>query len=262
LNRDTTRQIAVIIAYVATVVVNTLANALPINGQNTGEISDRFAIFFVPAGWVFAIWLPIYLLLGAYSIYQATRAQKTNPALRSIGWLFVLSCIFNIIWIFLWHYNFFPATLLFMIALLVTLIAIYQRLGIGLRNVPPDMFWLVHAPFSVYLGWITVATIANATQVLFYWGWNGFGIAPETWAVIMLAVATVVAALMAIRRRDVLYLLVLVWAFVGIAFKHAGTPPVAPAAWIAAAVVAVLAIYALASRAIRPAPGSISGAAS
>jgi hypothetical protein len=82
MNRDVTRQVAVVIAYAAMVIVNNQANAQPINGQNTGEISDRFAIYFVPAGWVFAIWLPIYLGLGAYAIYQATRAQRTNPLLR------------------------------------------------------------------------------------------------------------------------------------------------------------------------------------
>ncbi len=80
MNRDIIRQTAVVIAYIAMVTVNVLANALPINGQNTGDISDRFAIYFVPAGWVFAIWLPIYLGLGAYAIYQATRTAADEPA--------------------------------------------------------------------------------------------------------------------------------------------------------------------------------------
>jgi hypothetical protein len=249
-NRDVTRQVAVVIAYAAMVIVNILANALPINGQNAGEISDRFAIYFVPAGWAFAIWFPIYLGLGAYAIYQATRAQRTNPLLRAIGWPFVVSSVLNIAWVFLWHYNVFIATLPVMVGLLVTLIIIYLRLDIGRRNVMPDMFWLVFAPFSLYLGWITVATIANATQVLYYMGWSGWGIAPETWAVIMLAVAAGVGALVAYRRHDLIYLSVLAWAFVGIAFEHAGTPPVAPAAWIAVAVAFGLAMYALVWRAL------------
>jgi len=253
MNKDVVRQVAVVVAYASTVIVNALANALPINGQNTGAISDRFAVYFVPAGWVFAIWLPIYLGLGAYAMYQATRAQRTNPLQRAIGWPFVASCVLNIAWIFLWHYNVFLATLPVMVGLLITLIIIYLRLDIGRRNVMPDMYWLVFAPFSLYLGWITVATIANATQVLFYLGWNGWGIAPETWAVIMLAVATGVGALVAFRRHDLIYLGVLVWAFVGIAFKHAGTPPVAPAAWVAAIAVFGLAMYALVWRALHPA---------
>jgi hypothetical protein len=254
MNRDITRQAAVIIAYVAMVATNIAANALPINGQNTGDISDRFAVYFVPAGFTFAIWLPIYLALGAYAIYQATRAQRSNFAQRAVGWLFVLSSILNIAWIFLWHYNRFPLTLIVMIGLLLTLIAIYLRLGIGLRVVPPDRFWLIHVPFSLYLGWISVATIANATQVLDYLGWGGWGIAPQTWAAIMLVVATGLGALMAFRRRDAIYLLVLVWAFVGIAFKQAGVMPVGPMAWLAVIVTAGLAVYSVISLAIRPAP--------
>jgi hypothetical protein len=162
----------------------------------------------------------------------------------------VVSSILNIAWVFLWHYNVFIATLPVMVGLLLTLIIIYLRLDIGRRNVMPDMFWLVFAPFCLYLGWITVATIANATQVLFYVGWSGWGIAPETWAVIMLAMATGVGALVAYRRHDLIYLSVLAWAFVGIAFKHAGTAPVAPAAWIAAIAAFGLAMYALVWRAL------------
>ncbi len=164
-----------------------------------------------------------------------------------------MSSIFNIIWIFLWHYNVFVATLPVMIGLLLTLILIYLRLDIGRRNVMPDMFWLVFAPFSLYLGWITVATIANATQVLFFVGWGGWGVTPQMWAVIMMAVATAVGALMAFRRRDIIYLGVLMWAFVGIAFKHAGVQPVAPMAWVATIVTFGLAMYALAWRALHPA---------
>lgn len=254
MNRDLTRQIAVLIAYIAMVATNVAANALPINGQNTGEISDRFAVYFVPAGFTFAIWLPIYLALGAYAIYQATRGQRASSVQRAVGWPFVVSCVLNIAWIFLWHYNFFPATLIVMVALLLTLIVIYQRLGIGLHTVPPDRFWLIHVPFSLYLGWISVATIANATQVLYYLGWGGWGIAPQVWATIMLAVATGLGALMAFRRRDAIYLLVLVWAFVGIAFAQAGVTPVGAAAWVAVVVTAGLATYSVVSLAIRPAP--------
>lgn len=240
MTRDTARQLAVVLAFLATLAVNTAASAIPLNGQNPGEISDRFAILFVPAGWAFAIWFPIYLGLGAYAIYQALPAQRANPRLRSIGWLFVLSCVFNCAWIFLWHYNRFPATLLLMVGLLVTLIAIYLRLNVNRVPVSPGERWLVHVPLSLYLGWITVATIANATQVLYYLGWSGWGISPEVWAVIMLVVATAIAALVAYTRCDIVYLAVLIWAFIGIAIKQAATQPVAIAAWLAAAAVAAM----------------------
>ena len=146
---------------------------LPFNGQETGAISDRFAIYFVPAGYVFSIWGLIYLGLIAYAIFQALPAQRENPRLRSIGGLFALASVANIAWIFLWHYEVFPATLAVMLVLLGSLIAIYLRLGTGLTQVSRAETWMVRVPFSVYLGWITVATVANATQLLYFLGWNG-----------------------------------------------------------------------------------------
>ena len=137
--------------------------------------------------------------------------------------------------------------------LLVSLIVIYQRLRIGQAPVSAVERWAVNVPFSIYLGWITVATIANVTDLLEYWGWNGFGISGPVWAVIMLAVASAVAYLMAQTRRDVAYLLVLVWAFIGIAVKQAGTPLVNISAWVATAL--VVGCIALAVMARRPAAG-------
>ena len=189
MKRDTLRQIIIVIAVVATIVVNALANILPFNGQETGAISDRFAIYFVPAGYVFSIWGLIYLGLIAYAVFQALPAQRENPRLRSIGGLFLLSSVANIAWIFLWHYEVFAATLPVMLVLLGSLIAIYLRLGTGRTHVSRAETWMVRVPFSVYLGWITVATVANATQLLYFLGWNGGALGPEVWTVIMLAVA-------------------------------------------------------------------------
>ena len=256
MKRDSLRQIITVIAVIATIVVNALANIVPFNGQQTGAISDRFAIYFVPAGYVFSIWGLIYLGLIAFAIFQALPAQRENPRLRSIAGLFALASSANIAWIFLWHYEVFPATVPVMLVLLGSLIAIYLRLGTGLMQVNRAETWMVRVPFSVYLGWITVATVANATQLLYFLGWNGGAIGPEVWTVIMLAVAVVLAWLMAITRRDVAYLLVLVWAFIGIATKHAGTPVVSNAAWIATALVAAAVVWSALPRrsGMQPAP--------
>jgi translocator protein len=243
MKRDILRQVVTAIAVVATIAVNTLSETLPLNGKGTGQISDQFPILFVPAGYVFSIWGLIYLGLIAFAIFQALPSQRENPRLRSIGGLFALASLANIAWIFLWHYEAFPATLLVMLVLLASLIAIYLRLGIGRSSVSRAETWLVRVPFSVYLGWITVATVANATQLLYFLGWNGGAIGPEIWTVIMLAVAVAVAWLMAITRRDVAYLLVLVWAFIGIANKHAGVPLVSTAAWIATVLVAAAVVW-------------------
>lgn len=245
MKKDILRQVINFVALLAAIAVNALANILPLNGQNTGQISDSFKVFFVPAGYVFSIWSLIYVLLLAFAVYQALPSQRENPRLRKIGYWFAFSSLMNGSWIFFWHYNIFPATLVVMLALLVSLIVIYTRLGIGRERARAAEAWLVNLPFSVYLGWITVATIANVTDVLDYFRWNAFGIDPRIWAAILLAVACVLALLMTVTRRDAAYLLVLVWAFIGIAVKFPGEAIVEPAAWVAALAVAVMALYAL-----------------
>lgn len=239
MNRDILRQVIVVIAVIATLVMNGLANALPLNGLTTGEISDRFQVYFVPAGYVFSIWGLIYVGLILYAIYQALPAQRENPRLRATGYLFALSCLANIAWLVLWHYEVFLLTLVAMGALLLLLIAIYLRLGIGQAVVSTAERWLVQLPFSIYLGWISVATIANVTSVLDYLNWGGWGISPEIWTAIMLLAGVALAFGMAYTRGDLAYGLVIIWAFAGIALKHAGTPFVASASWIAVGLVVV-----------------------
>lgn len=246
MNRDSLRQITNVIIFIATVVVNGLANALPLNGQTTGGISDSFKVFFVPAGYVFSIWGLIYLALGAFTVYQALPAQRENPRLRRIGYWFAAGSLANGAWIFFWHYNLYPLTLVMMLTLLVALLIIYTRLQIGVKAPSKVERWTVNFPFSLYLGWITVATIANVTSLLDYLKWNAWGVAPELWTVIMLAVAVIVAGLLFATRRDSTYLFVLVWAFAGIAIKHSAVPAVTTAAWVATGLVALMAVANLA----------------
>jgi benzodiazapine receptor len=242
MNRDSVRQVINVLAVVATLVVNALANALPLNGHLTGAISDQFKVYFVPAGYVFAIWGLIYIGLIAFAIYQALPAQRENPRLRRIGYWFALSCVANIVWLFLWHYEVFVLTIIVMLALLLSLIVIYLRLDIGHRQVTLAGKWCVNIPVSIYLGWITVATIANASDVLDYLNWNGGGITPQVWTIIMLVAGLGLAAAMSFTRGDIAYQMVLVWAFVGIAVKQAGTPLVANAAWVMSGLVVLVLI--------------------
>lgn len=237
--KDTTRQILVILSIALTLVVNVLANALPINGLNTGQISDSFDVYFVPAGYVFSIWGLIYIGLVAFAVFQALPSQRENPRLRAAGPWIILSGLANSAWIFLWHYQQFPLTLLVMLVLLASLIITYLRLGASRTNVSTLETWMARVPFSIYLGWITVATVANATSVLDYLNWNGFGLSEEAWMVIILAAVLVIAALMNFTRRDVAYTLVILWALAGISVKHAGVTAVTTPTWITFALVAV-----------------------
>jgi len=237
--KDTVRQIAVLLTIAGTIVVNTLANTLPINGQNTGEISDRFNVYFTPAGYVFSIWGLIYIGLIVFGIFQALPSQRQNPRLRAIGWWVVLGNIANAAWIFFWHYEQFPITILVMLILLVTLIVTYLLLGFGRTPATLVEKLAVRLPFSIYLGWITVATVANATALLDYLNWNGFGISSEIWMWIVLAAVLVIAALMNFIRRDIAYAAVILWALAGIASKHASVYAVAVPTWLVFGLVVV-----------------------
>ena len=243
--KDMIRQVFVVVSILATIAINALANALPINGQNTGEISDRFKVYFVPEGYVFSIWGLIYLGLIAYAIFQALPSQRENPRLRATGWWVVLGGLANTTWIFLWHYEQFPLTIVVMLGLLATLLVTYQRLETGKISVPAAEKWAVRLPFSIYLGWITVATVANATSLLDYLKWDGFGIADETWMMIVLGVVLIIAALMNFTRRDAAYAAVLLWALAGIGIKHAEVSPVAIPTWITFGLVALTLVVAL-----------------
>jgi hypothetical protein len=248
MSKDTIRQIANALSVVLALTVNILASALPLNGQNTGEISDRFQVFFVPAGYVFAIWTIIFVGWIAFAIYQFLPAQKENPRLQKLGYWFALSGVFNAAWLFCWHYNLFGLSVLVMLALLGTLIASYLKLDVGRAPVSSGERWIVDIPFGVYLGWISVATVANITSWLYSINWNGFGIVPQVWAVIMLGVASLVGLGMALTRRDAGYLFVFVWAFAGIAVKQASEPLVANSAWAATILALGLAIFSLIRR--------------
>ena len=242
--KDKLRQVAVVLTILATIAVNILADALPINGLGTGQISDRFQVYFVPAGYVFAIWGLIYLGLIAFAIFQTLPSQRENPRLRSTGWWISLGGLANIAWIFLWHYEMFALTVIAMLVLLGTLIVTYLRLGIGRVKVPSAERYTTHLTFSIYLGWITVATVANITSLLDYLNWNGFGIAPEIWMGIVLAAVLVIAVLMNLTRRDIAYAGVILWALAGIAVKFADVPAVAIPTWITFGLVALTLILA------------------
>lgn len=236
--KNTIRQVFVTLTILVTIVIDILADALPINGLNTGRISDTFHVYFVPAGYVFAIWGIIYIGLIAYATYQALPAQRVNPRMQATGWWVVLGGLANSIWILLWHYELFVGTLGAMLILLATLIAVYLGLGIGQTKVSTGETWMVRVPFSIYLGWITVATVANVSDVLDFLKWNQFGINAAAWMVVILGVVLVIAGLMNFLRRDVAYTVVILWALAGIAVKFPQEGIVTVATWVTFGLVA------------------------
>ena len=210
-----------IIAFIVTIIINGLAGSTTtIGGQLTAQVSDENPTLITPAGYVFSIWGIIYLLLAIFIIYQALPKNKTQPFQKQISFLFILSCIANIAWLFAWQYEQLPISVALMLVILASLIAIYQRLGIGKTKTSIKEKLAVHLPFSVYLGWITIATIANISATLVNVGWDGAGIDATTWAIVIVAVAVLITILSLAIRKDIAYALVIVWALIGIAAKQ------------------------------------------
>jgi hypothetical protein len=234
MNRDVVRQVAVVVSYALTLLVNALATTGVLGGLTTREIATQYPIYFLPANFTFSIWGVIYLALGAYTVFQALPSQREQPRQRAVGWLIALTGVFNSLWLVTFQNTLFWASMLAMLALLATLLVIYIGLDIGIAPVSLTTFLLVTLPISLYLGWITVATIANASYVLYDAGWNGWGIPAATWAVIMLLVATALTAYVGAIRGDIVYLVVVIWAFYGIWVRQAGVEQVAFVAGTAA----------------------------
>lgn len=241
---DLARQLANVVTFFVVLAVNGAANALPINGQMTKDISDRFSVYVIPAGYVFAIWGLIYITQAMFTVWQALPRNREDATLRSLGWLPVLAGSLNVTWLLLFHYNQFVLALPMIVAFLVTLIAIHLRLWARRAELTGTRYWMVRAPFAIYVGWLTVATIANTAQTLQFVGFNGFGIDGALIAAVVLAVGLLIAARFVTEFRDVTYGLVIVWAYAGIVVKESATPVVAGTAGIAALIVLTLAAVA------------------
>jgi benzodiazapine receptor len=223
LNRQFFFQAINVVAFVVMIVVNGLAGSTTVlGGVTSADVSNMYPTLITPAGFTFAIWGIIYALLLLFTVYQLLPKNRDKPFLSQVGLLFALSSAFNISWLFLWHYNYITYSLVLMFALLASLILIYLRLGIGKTAVSLKEMAFVHLPFSVYLGWISIATIANVSVALTAAGWDGLGIEPSVWAVTIICVALLLSLAVLATRKDIAYSFVIVWALLGILSNQSG----------------------------------------
>jgi translocator protein len=239
-------------------VVNGLADFLPINGQTTGQVSDQYPNLFTPAPLTFSIWLVIYSLLFLFCMYEGstlfedeklTVNAKKDRVVEIIGYRFIVSCTLNIAWILAWHYHLLLLSVFIMLGLLATLIAIFEKVHSAATYAGRKARWFVYAPFSIYLAWISIATIANITAYLVSTGWDGWHIADWIWACTLIIVGTILAILMLLRKSNTFYALTVVWALFGIFLKQYGASaslnPVAITAMSAGALLLLLSLFRL-----------------
>lgn len=239
-----------LVGFLGTIVVNALANTLPLNHKTTGQLADQYPNLFVPAPLTFSIWGIIYILLAIFIVYQLVYSFRKDTGGRSfiekIGIFFFVTSLANLGWVFAWHYEVVVLSIVLMLVLLASLITIYLRLDVGRSRTSRSERYLVHLPFSVYFGWITVATIANLTAVLVHFNWHRFGLSEPFWTVLVMAVGVLLGLVTVFVRRDIFYGLVIIWAFLGILIKRL-TVDLQPVAVIVAAAIAGIALVAVGS---------------
>ncbi|HCW06280.1 MAG TPA: hypothetical protein DGG95_02825 [Cytophagales bacterium] len=204
-----------IAAFLVMVTVNALANILPINGLTTAQVSAFYPSLFTPAGFTFSIWGAIYLLLAIFVVAQSV--IKHESYFKSLTTWFVLSCLINSSWILAWHFLFPAVSVFLMLSLLFCLVTIF--LILRKQSFSRGHYFLIRLPFTVYLSWICVATIANIAAWLVHLDWNGQMLSPAAWTVVMLAVACVLSMWIVLRYRELAFSLVTLWSLFGIYSK-------------------------------------------
>ena len=230
MQRDTSDWAGNLAAFAIMILLNILSNALPINGQSMPEISAKYPSLFTPAGITFSIWGVIYLALLAFVTWQALPAQRGKETLARIAPWFKVNCLANASWLVAWHYDLLVVSMLIMLLMLVTLIRIYTILIRDIDSAPFKEHLVLYLPFSLYTGWIVVATIANASVIQTHWGLDDAGIGAIEWTFLNLALAGAIGATMVLRFRDIPFALVIAWAAFGISVMQSGTPAVSGAA--------------------------------
>ena len=213
-----------VISFIIHVAFSYMTQSNVINQKNVGEVSDTYPSLFTPAGFTFAIWGIIYTSLGIFCVYHMVMAYKRNENaanrdLRSIGALFILNNIATALWLIAWTREQLVLSVLLIIFQLMTLIVIHQRLHIHTELRSPGSKLATELPLSIYLGWISIATIANIASWLVATRWDGFGYSPTIWTGIMLVVAIILGVFMVLGRRNIAFGLVVIWGLFGIRYK-------------------------------------------
>ena len=229
--RPLARQVLGVAVLVAVLWMNAMAGAGTLSGESIGLIANRYTSYFLPAGWVFGIWSLIYLALTAFTVYQALPGQRENAALERLGLGWAVNGVLNIAWVVTFSFSLFGVSLLVMVALLVNLVWINEKVGAGRVELGRLDRVFVAFPFSLYLAWISVALISNTFQYATYAQWSGFGIGGAVWSAAMMTVATGLATFMVVHRGAWIFPVVNAWAFVGIAARFPDVPVVANTAY-------------------------------
>lgn len=216
-------QISNVIALVSTIIINYISNTGAINNTTIGEVSRDLNSLFTPAGYAFSIWGFIYLLLIGFIVYQGRSLfvkVRDDDFVLKIGWWFVISCLANSAWVFLWLYGYIGLSCVFIFLLLFSLLKIVINNAMELWDAPISVIAFLWWPFVFYSGWVTVASIANVSSYLTKIEWSGFGMSEEAWTIFMIIVALIINLIVTWTRNMREFALVGAWALIAIAYTN------------------------------------------
>lgn len=219
---DLIRQLITLLAVVGSFLVNVALNIFPPYGLPLDAVYEKFykGVLIIPANYAFGIWGLIYLGLFTLAIYQFLPYKTKDDEFRKIGYLLVIACIFQSIWLYLFLSRFFVLSVVAMFGILVPLMVIYHILRIGRKRISGRKKLCLHIPVSIYLSWTSVGTMVNVACVLYFYGWNGWGLNHQVWATIMLVLAATIATLITITCNDIIYIYVIFWTLIAIAIRQ------------------------------------------
>ena len=214
--------IATLIAIIVTITANTWTNLSPPNDLNVGEIANTVlaGVLITPANYAFAIWGLIYLGVVAYGIYQLFPAQRQDPVIRRASLGLIVASLAQTAWIYLFPLQLFWLSVVAMAVILLALAVAYAQLNPGRSRAGRRRRWLAQIPFSIYLGWISVASLVNVASALYASGFEDLGLGAVPWTVIVLLIGAGLGAIAIWRHQDLAFVLVLVWAFTAVAVRH------------------------------------------
>ena len=220
MQKVSTLKILNVAALVVVVLVNYLANALPINGVKTADISNKYFNEFAPANLTFSIWAVIYSLIIGVMIWQFVNVNEAkNKEISQFSTYFIANCLLNAAWLFAWHYEIFVLTIILMLGILYTLVQLNR---IESKEFPTDLptKWLLQSGFGVYLGWICIATIANITTFLVSLNFNKLGLTDTFWTGTVIGIGSITAAMLVVRYKNMYIGFAVIWALIGIVIRQ------------------------------------------
>ena len=224
--------IATWIAILGTLGVNTLSNIFPIDGNTVADLANGplGGVLITPANYAFIIWGVIYIGLIIYAWYQSRPRHRAQLLIKRLNVCLIVACVAQMGWIYLFTLQLYWLSVVAMVVILLALIVAYSELEDGQHRPERHRKRRVDGPISIYLAWISVATVVNVASAFYASGAQELGLSGAVWTAIMIVVANLIAAVAIVQRHDLPFALVFIWADVAIAQRHQDMPVI----WVSA----------------------------